>query len=408
MDARKPTVLIVGTLDSKGEELSFLRQEILRRECNCIVMDVGCSGKPAFEADILREEVAERGGYPISYLSQKSTERGMAIDTMIRGGALAAREMLAEGKFDGIIALGGGTGTTIGTLIMQELPFGVPKVQISTLPGNFRDTRRFFGQKDIMMLNSMVDLVGLNSITRTLIEEGAGAITGMVRYKPNLAGAKRSVVITCLGVTTPGVMKVRQRLIERGKEVIVLHGTTKAVGELVAAGMVEMMLDLTPNDFIDYLKNEDGTPDLKRLGCIRAAGIPLVVAPGGLDVILCAMPADNLPQHLKGRPVGIHTEFMTLVGTTAEEKVKFGRIFGEMLCESAGPIGAVIPEGGISARSCEGTAFHDPDAVEAFAQGLGSAAPDRLVIHKTKAHINDEEFADTVMNVIDEIMRKGE
>lgn len=406
--AMKPTVLIVGTLDTKGEEIAFLRDEIIKRECNCIIMDVATRGEPAIDVQIPNKMVNERGRRLISaQAGEKCDERGMAIEIVTKGGRAIVCEMLERKEFDGIISLGGGTGSVIGTTIMQALPIGVPKLQVSTLPGNLKDTRRYFGQKDMMMLNSMVDLVGLNSITRTLLEEAAGAITGMVKYKPGFGGMKRCVVITCLGVTTPGVMKVRKHLIERGKEVIVLHRKTIIVDELVSMGVVEAILDFTPNELVDGVISPEGVMNPNRLKSARISGIPLIVVPGAFDMYLCFSSEEDIPERLKGRPIGIHTEVVTLVGTTEQEQRRLGKFYGELLHEATGPAAVVIPKKGFSMRDREGSEFHNPGSIDGFTEEIKDAAPAAIKIVEADAHINEEAFAVAVINVFDDIMKEG-
>ncbi len=406
MTRMKPTVLLIGTLDTKGEEIGFLRGKIADCGCDCIIMDVGVLGKPALDARVPRETVIERGGRSVAELTDGSCDRGAAIDTVIRGGTEIALEMLERHEYDGVISLGGGTGTTIGTTIMQGLPFGVPKVQVSTAPGNMKDTRRFFGRKDIMMLNSMVDLVGLNSITRTLLEQAAGAVCGMVTHKPSMEMAKRSVVITCLGVTTPAVMNVRKLLMERGKEVIALHRRTDAVEELMSADLVEAIIDLTPNELIDGVVYPGGAPDAARLRSARTAGIPLIIAPGALDVILLFMPPSDIPEGLKGRPFGIHTGAVTLVSTNEEELRRMGRFYGETLRDATGRVGLVVPLGGFSTRDYEGSSFHNPKGIAGFVEEFRRAAPEGVDINEIDAHINDAAFAEAVIAVFDRLVGK--
>ncbi len=408
----KPTVLVIGTLDTKGEELGYLRDEIVRRGCQCLVMDVGVLGEPAFKADIQREEVIRRGGGNLEELAEaaaKGSTRGSAVDIVTHGGKEIAKELLAKQAFDGVISIGGGTGTAVGTAIMRGLPLGVPKLQVSTLPGSPRmNMACFIGDKDIMMLNSIVDIVGLNSITRIVLQEAAGAIAGMARDKVNLADRKRCVAITCLGVTTPMVMKVRQLLIERGREVVVLHRRTQVLEALVAEDMVEAVLDLTPNELIDDVVYPGTSPDPSasgRLKQAREAGLPMIIAPGALDMILVPAPVSDIPEQLKTRKYRIHTPHMTLVRTTEAELRALGRFIGGTVKQATGPAGVVVPLAGLSAPDCEGSDFHDAGAIASFLKELRAVAG-KAEIREIRAHINSDEFVQAVIEMFDRMMQK--
>ena len=385
------TVLLISTLDTKGEESRYLREEILKRGCKCLVMDVGVLSKPLFAADINRDQVIKRGGGVRQELETAATQgagRGQAVDIVIRGGSAIAKELFQDGKVDGVISMGGSTGTSIGTSIMRALPFGVPKVQVSTLPGTSRDMTRFFGTKDIMMLNSVVDLVGLNSITRVILEEAAGAITGMLSFATLPSNPVRCVAITCLGVTTPMVMKVREGLVERGREVVVLHKKTHALNDLVAQGLVDAVLDLTPNELIDLMFFPGGSSGAQRLAGVRETGIPQIIAPGGLDMIITALPVKDLPEQYQSRKQRIHTAWNTLVRTSKPELRLVGETMGTHITQSKGPVGVVIPLGGFSAMDCEGSDFRDTEADREFVEALRKNVDRDIEIREVHANIN--------------------
>lgn len=408
----KPTVLIIGTLDTKGEELSYLRDEIEKCQCHCLVMDVGVLGRPAFQADICREDVITRGGGNLEELmkaAEKGSARGSAIDIVTLGGAEIAKELLAQKVFDGAISIGGGGGTTIGTAIMRELPLGVPKVQVSTLLGSPRRVMaRYIGNKDIMMLNSVVDIVGLNRITRVVLQEAAGAIAGMVKNEVKMGEHRPCVAITCLGVTTPMVMKVRQHLVDRGREVVVLHKRTPVLEELVAENMVEAILDLTPNELVDIVVHPGSseTPSSStRLKRAREAGIPIIFAPGGLDMILAGAPSD-VPEELKTRKFCMHNPHSVLVRTSEDELRAMGKYLGETINLVAGPVGVVVPLAGLSAMDREGSDFHDAAAIASFLQELNNTVADQVEIKKVQAHINSDEFVNAVCEMFERVVNQ--
>lgn len=397
------TVLVIGTLDTKGEELRYLCDEIRRRGSRPLVMDVGVLGKPAFEADIKRGDVVARGGGDIKALSEGATHgssRGEAVDVVIRGGSDICKELLAGKLFDGVVAVGGGTGTNIATSIMRSLPLGIPKVMLSTLPCNVKDTTRYFGRKDITMISCVVDLVGLNGITRSALRHAAGAITGMVALGNNVIEKKKSVLITCLGITTPSVMAVRQRLVDSGRDVVVLHKRTETVDMLMDEKLleVEAFIDMTPNELVDYVVYPGDKPVKDRLGKVLEAGIPYIFVPGGLDIILLLQPASSIPEALLGRKFKVHTPSATLVRTKPDELLKIGTALSGILREAKGPVEVLIPMKGLSAMDVESSDFHDYSAIEKFAEGLARIPGGAVCVRKFDCNINDAAFTDAVMD----------
>lgn len=403
----EPGILLVGTLDTKGEEIEYLRNAISRCGCRCIIMDVGIIGQPTVVADITSDVVIERGGGDRARLidaAAKGSARGDGVDIVIRGGSQIARELLAENQLNGIISLGGSTGTAIGTSIMRSLPLGIPKVHVSTLPGISKDLSRFFGQSDIMMLNSIVDLVGLNTITRTVLDEAAAAIAGMAKHAGSIASPVACVAITCLGVTTPMVMKVRTGIMERGYEVVVLHRRTPVLGDLVSRGLVKAVLDLTPNEVVDAVVYPKDAMSASRMDSALDAGIPIIMSPGGLDMIIVSKSADEIPDAFKLRRHRSHTPWTTLVRTDEPELRAIGSFIGQSASRAQGPVGIVIPRQGFSTMDREGSDFHSADANRAFIEGLRESVSSKVRIREVDAHIISDEFVGTVLDMFDDMM----
>ncbi len=391
---RPPRVLVLGTLDTKGEEFAFLRDQLRAAGCEPWVVDLGILGVPAFAAEFPREEVLRRAGTSVGEMAT-GARRGDAIDAVIVGGREIVRELHAEGVIDGVIAMGGGSGTTVGTTIMEVLPFGFPKLVVTTLSHLLPHVHGV----DVVVVRTPVDLVGLNAITRATIRQAAAAITGMARLGAPDFEAVRSVVITCLGVTTPGVMKVRERLQQLGREVIVLHYETLELGTLVEAGAVGAVLDLTPNEITRGMIHPPGPDDTDRLRAVRERGIPLVVAPGALDMTLHFMPAGDRPDALADRPYVVHSPDATLIRTTREEQARLGRVLGAQLQTARGAVAAVLPMAGFSIWDAPGKPFEQPDAREALATELTNAAGGVPVV-RVDASINDDRFADAVVDTL--------
>lgn len=400
--SRLPRVLVLGTLDTKAEEFAYLKQELIAAGCDPLIMDLGILGTPGFPADITREEVLAKAGQPIAEL-QSGTQRGAAIDAAIAGATGIVHELRKQHAFEGVIAMGGGSGTTMGTTIMESLPFGVPKLVVTTLTSLHPHVHG----TDVVVLRSLVDLVGLNPIIKVHIQQAAGAIAGMIRSASPIESATRSIVITCLGVTTPGVMALRERLLGRGKCVIVLHHETHAMKTLLDLDLVEAVVDFTPNEITRNVIFPPGEANDDRLHEVRDRGIPLLLVPGALDMTLHFVPFEKRPEELKERPYVVHSPDATLVRTSQEEQGRLGEILGGQLAASRGPVAAVLPFGGFSMWDAPGRAFEQPAARAAFRRGLRRNAPTLTVI-ETDAHINDEEFAEVVLTELMRLISKGD
>jgi uncharacterized protein (UPF0261 family) len=398
-------ILLIGTLDTKGEEIAFLRDQIRHLGMNTMVMDLGILGIPVFEGDISRRMVLEKVGVDLADL-QDGNKREDAINAAIQGGQLIVAELYEKKAFDGVIALGGGSGTSMGSRIMRTLPIGFPKCLVTTLS----NLTQFLGSSDICIMYSMVDLVGLNSLTRTIIQEAAAAIVGMVENRSAIISTKPCVAITCLGVTTPCVMKVRERLLKTGREVVVLHFYTHVADELAKLGLLEAMLDLTPSELTRGLIYPDTTGMPQRLEAVRRFGIPLIVAPGSLDMLLHSTPLEKVPEALLKRRHVVHSPNMTLLQTTAQERGHMGTYIATQLHESCGQKAILIPSRGFSMWDQVGKAFHDPVGIEKFTTSVKAEADSDTAVIVSKGHINDDEFVDDIMKIFEKIskVRNGE
>lgn len=394
------SIAILGTLDTKGEEFAFLRDQLQRRGHKTVVIDLGVMGEPSFEPDISREHVVSLGGASLDEF-KNGNMRGKAIDTVIAGGKRLVRELYTSGHLDGVICMGGGSGTTIGLQIMSELPMGVPKVQVTTLT----DLTRFIGNCDVCVVRSMVDLVGLNSVTRTIIQEAAGAISGMVTNKPEMRKVGKCIAITCLGVTTPGVMKIRQRLHELGKEVLVLHRRTDVVDMLVREDLLECMMDLTPSELQRGWLFPHGKPNMNRILTVREKGIPLIMAPGALDMLLQPSPVSELPDEFRERRNIVHSPNMTLLAATNEEYRMQAEYCQKILKLCKGPAYMIVPTKGFSMWSTEDKAFYNPDAVSDFINILQSGSKTNYRVRCIDAGFNDDAFADAIIGTYKQIMK---
>lgn len=399
------TIVIPATLDTKGEETAYVRREIERRGHQTIIIDVGVLGGPQIGADIPREEVARAGGRSLGELAEaaeRGADRTEATNVMIAGVQKIVRQLHSEGKLDGIISLGGSTGAAIGTSAMSVLPIGVPKLMVST---GFE--LQFVGHKDIAMLQTPADILGLNSIMRKTLASAAGAIAGMVEAEVE-EQIKPLIGVTALGVTTPAVMNMKPLLAEKGYEPIVFHTDTQVLDELVQEGRISGIIDLTTFEVMIPLAFH--LPEELAEGRLRLAGergLPQAIVPGGLDMFVIPGTKETVPSEYKERVLHAHGPDRVLVRTSKEEVAKAARIIAERANRAVGPVAMVIPLRGFSAVDKEGQHFYDPDADGAFADVVKGVVREEVDIVEVDAHINDDEFARRLVNLFGELVEKG-
>ena len=387
------TVALIGTLDTKGEEFQFVRDLIAAAGLGTLVIDAGVLGEPDFTPDIAREEVAAAAGVEFRRLVAER-DRGRSVQAMAAGAAVLTRRLFEEGRIHGILSLGGSAGSTIGTAAMRALPAGVPKLMVSTLASG--DTRPYVGTKDIAMMYPVVDIAGLNVLSRRILSNAAAAITGMVTREPDDAAAHKPLIgATMFGVTTPCVQMARKTLEERGYEVLVFHATGtggQAMEWLIADGYLRGVLDITTTELADELAGGVLTAGPDRLEAAAAKGVPQVVCPGAIDMVNFG-PMNTVPEKFRERKLYMHNPTVTLMRTTPEECAELGRITAKKLNGSRGPVAVLVPLRGVSAIDIEGGPFHSPEALEAYRRSLKEHLDPRIRLVELDAHINDEVFA---------------
>ena len=399
------TVVLVATLDTKGAEARYLKEQIEKHGVHTLVVDGGVLGQPQWEAQVSREEVARLGGSTLSQV-QALQHEGKAMEVMIRGAARVVQELHQAGRLDGIISLGGSMGTSLGTGAMRALPFGVPKLMISTMAS--RDTHPYVGTKDIAMLYSVADIAGLNRMTRRVLANAAGAIVGMVQAEPQQAEDSRPLIaISNLGTTEGCARRARASLEERGYETIVFHTVGaggRALEECVQEGLIDAVLDISIHEVVDILFDGDYDAGQDRLEAAGRMGIPQVVAPGSIDFIACGDPA-KLPERYQDRKMHVHNPAICCVRANADELKATGRVVAEKLNQARGPVAVVIPRLGFSSFDQEGGVFWDPETDRVFAPALKASLRSEIEVIEVEAHINDPLFAETVVEVLDGLMR---
>ena len=386
------TACLVGTLDTKGPEFEFLKERIEANNVATHVVNTGILGEPQFEPDVSAEQVAEAGRTSLTALRNES-DRGNSVAAMANGAAKIVAQLNNIGAIDGIISLGGSAGTTIGTTAMRALPVGVPKMMVSTLASG--DTSPYVDTKDITMMYSVVDIAGVNSLSRQILTNAAGAIAGMINADVPAADDKPLIAATMFGVTTPCVTKAREILEEAGYEVLVFHATGtggRAMEDLVKAGFIVGVLDVTTTELADELVGGVLSAGPERLEAAGNQGIPQVIAPGALDMVNFG-PPDTVPEKFKERKFYQHNPTITLMRTTVDENAELGRIMAQKLSQAKGPTTVIIPKQGVSAIDTQGQPFDSPEARTAWIRNLKENMSDNVTVVEMDNNINDDAFA---------------
>jgi uncharacterized protein (UPF0261 family) len=389
------SILLIATLDTKGTEADWVRARLEAHGHRVHVLDAGVLADPDVAPAIRASDVASAGGGTLEKLRQDH-DRGAALDVMSRGAAALAAKWFAAGRVDGVLGLGGSCGTAIATAAMRELPIGLPKVMVSTIASG--QVAPYVGVKDITMMPAVVDISGLNRISRRILSNAVGALHGMLEEEAPAGEDKPLVAATMFGVTTPCVEHVRKRLEESGYEVLVFHATGtggRAMEGLIDAGFIEGVADITTTEWCDELVGGVLSAGPERLEAAGRRGIPQVVSVGALDMVNF-WARDTVPEKFRGRKFHIHNPNVTLMRTTAQECARLGEIIAKKLNASAGPVTVMVPQRGVSALDREGQPFHDPEADAALFSALRQHLSSSIPLIELDLHINDAEFADAI------------
>lgn len=388
------SVHLFTTLDTKGHEAQYLRECLLALGVEVTLIDTGCLGEPLVRADISREALFEAAGTSLAAMRERN-DRGEAVTAASRGAEAIARAAYSKGRLSGVLGLGGGAGTTIGTAAMRALPIGVPKLMISTLASG--QVSHFVGSSDILMLNSIVDISGLNRISRVVLTRAAQAMAGMAKgtLPADNAGDKPLVAASMFGVTTPCVEAARAVLESAGCEVLVFHATGsggKTLEALAASGMLAGVLDITTTELADELAGGYLTAGPERLTAAGTRGIPQVVSAGALDMVnFHGM--DTVPERYAERTLYRHNANVTLMRTTPEECLELGRTIGRKLSAAKGPASFLFPSLGVSAIDRAGQPFESEPARRELLRGLRETIG-KVPLQVREEHINEKSFAE--------------
>jgi uncharacterized protein (UPF0261 family) len=391
-------VVLIGTLDTKGVETQFVCELLHEADLTTLVIDAGVQGSPHFEPDITRKEVFKAAGSSLEAV-QKAGDRGKAIEASARGVGRLVQVLYDKAQVAGILGLGGSAGTTIATAAMRALPFGVPKLMVSTLASG--QVKQYVGVRDILMMHSVVDISGLNRISRTVLTNAAMAMAGMVRgavgSRQQAAGSedKPLVAATMFGVTTPCVETARHVMEQNGYEVLVFHATGTGgttMESFIRDGLIRGVLDLTTTELADELVGGILTAGRDRLTAAGLRGVPQVISLGALDMVNFG-PPETVPEKFKGRRFYPHNPTVTLMRTTPDENDQLGKEIAQKASAARGPTAVLVPLRGVSAIDRAGQPFWWPEADQALFQSLRQWISPHVPLIELDMHINDAAFA---------------
>ena len=412
-------VYIIGTLDTKGAEVGHVRDLLQSLGVATRIVDAGCLGEPTLAADVSRDAVFEAAGKTLAEVRDRG-DRGHAVTLAAVGVARLIASAYEQGDVTGLLGLGGSAGTNIGTAAMRAVPLGVPKLMVSTLASG--QTRPYVGSKDILMLNAVVDIAGLNRISRTILGNAARAMAGMVTNHHPLPGEASTsdrplIAATMFGVTTPCVERARQVLEEAGYEVVVFHATGiggESMEGLIRDGLFVAVLDITTTELADELVGGILSAGPDRLTAAGRRGIPQVISVGAVDMVNFGgmNPITGLPEgageQFRDRQFYRHNATVTLMRTTPEENRKLGEEIGRKAAAASGPTAILLPLKGVSSIDRDGQIFDDPAARSAFFAAIRSTHAVAELIELDN-HINDATFAEVAARkLLDLISRRGE
>ncbi|MBI5928664.1 MAG: Tm-1-like ATP-binding domain-containing protein [Chloroflexi bacterium] len=399
------TVLLIGTLDTKGPETAYLRDRVRELGCDTLVLDSGILGEAVgIDANFTRQQVAMAAGSTLDALRNAGT-RGKAVEEMLKGVRKIGLELFAEGKIHAVASLGGAEGAVLAASAMKVLPIGFPKLIVSPLASGHRKFGPFVGTKDVMVMHSVVDILGLNSVSRAVFDNAAGAIAGMAHaYElrqtiPQKSDGHQAIAATMLGNTTRPLMHIKPAIESKNFDFVIFHANGvggPAMEELIEQNTFVAILDYTLSEIAGYVAGgfHNGGPD--RMEAAGRLGIPQLIVPGCLDFIVFGA-KHEVPEQFHDRPTYYHNPEFTLVRLTPEEQLKAARLVVEKLNKARGPVSVVVPLGGGSVMDIEGGAFWNPDLNEQCRNILRQGLNQNIQYREVEGHINDNRFADVVL-----------
>ncbi len=401
------TVLLVGALDTKGAEYAFVKELIEAAGLQTLVVDFGVMGQPAFEPEVARAEVAAAAGGDLAYLAS-GTHKDEAMRTMAQGLATVVERLYGEGRFDGILGMGGSGGTSIATAAMRTVPVGVPKVMVSTVGGG--DVSAYAGSKDITFMPSVVDVAGINRLSRAIYANAAGAISGMVKTEAEATADERPLIAASMfGNTTAAVDHARELLEAEGYEVLVFHATGsggRTMEDLIRDGYIAGCLDMTTTELADEICDGVFSAGPDRVQAAPQQGVPTVIVPGCVDMANFGG-IETVPDHYRERTLYEWNPEVTLLRTNEEENKQMGAMLAAAAnAGQAGKVSVLIPLGGVSMLDSEGDRFWDPGADQACYDALKGDLRADIPLIEMDANINDPEFAEKAVSLLLEMLQE--
>ena len=406
----KELVLVIGTLDTKGPEVAYVRDRLKEFGLNPYVIDVGILGEPiGITPDFSKAQLAQFGGTTIEKV-QNAGSRGAAVELMREFVVKKVKEMVAQNEVIGAIGLGGAEGGVMTAAALMELPIGAPKIVISPIASGKHEFAPLVGTTDMMTMHSIVDILGLNDISKTIFDNAAAAVFGMIQKGHQLAKPKpgtKAVAVTMLGNTNTAITAMQPLMKAAGYELVVFHANGvggPAMEELAQKGQFVGIIDFTPNEMAANLVGGIHVANENRLKIAGRLGLPQVVVPGCVDFVV--FHAHTVPENLKDRPLYNHNPEFWLVRLNGDEMEKLGKKFADSLNESKGAVKVVIPTQGISMPNKKGGVFFDPASDKRFMDQLQNNLNDDIEVTTFDMHVNDAEFGKAVGKLFIDMMNK--
>lgn len=400
-----PAVAVVAALDTKGEEATYIARSLEGAGVRAVLIDVGVLGTPSAAPDVTRDEVASAAGTTVAELARRRS-RADAVAAMGRGVARIVLDLHTSGAISGVFGFGGGTNSSIASAAMRALPVGVPKLLVTT---TVRSAGRFFGTSDLLVLYSIVDIAGINTISKPIFDNAVAATVGMVTTsRRDMAHDGRPVIgATMFGVTTPGMSHARALLESRGYEVLVFHANGsggQALEDLVRKGSIDGVFDYTTTEIADLIAGGICSAGAGRLGAAAENGVPALIGLGALDVVNLG-PRESIPDSVRDRTLHAHTGAGTLMRTSPAEAVEIARTIAAALNRSQGPVEVFVPQAGLSELDVEGGPFQDQSANDALVDELTTQLRADIPLTRHPGHVNDPAFAEAMVDRFDALFR---
>ena len=403
------TVLLIGTLDTKGPETAYLRDRVRALGCATLVLDSGILGEAVgIEADFNRRVVAQAAGSDIDALRSAGT-RGKAVEEMLKGVRQITLELFNAGRIHGVAALGGAEGSVLAAAAMKVLPVGFPKLIVSPIASGQRKFAPFVGTKDVLVMHSIVDILGLNPISRTIFDSAAAAIAGMAQaYAERIPHTpdKPAIAATMLGNTTKPLMRVRPKVEALGYDFVIFHANGVggvAMDELIRQGYFSAVLDYTLSEIAGYIAGGFHNGGSNRMDAAAETGLPQLIIPGCLDFMVFAA-KHEVPEQFRDRPMYYHNPEFTLVRVTPDEQIRATQHLLTKLNAATGDVSVLVPLGGGSVMDIDGGAFWNPEVNQTCRDILKHGLKPGIAYQEIDAHINEDRFADATFDALAQLL----